>query len=35
VERVVITREAVLEHVNPTLVPRGVSNRRPPREKSA
>jgi len=35
VERVVITREAVLEHVNPTLVPRGVSNRRTPREKSA
>src|ERR1700749_31505 len=37
VERVVITREAVLEHVNPTLVPRGCSsnNRRTPREKSA
>jgi ATP-dependent Clp protease ATP-binding subunit ClpX len=34
VERVVITREAVLEHVNPTLVPRDVS-RRTPREKSA
>jgi ATP-dependent Clp protease ATP-binding subunit ClpX len=34
VERVVITREAVLENVNPTLVPRDVS-RRPPREKSA
>jgi hypothetical protein len=28
------TREAVLEHVNPTLVPRGVT-RRTPREKSA
>jgi ATP-dependent Clp protease ATP-binding subunit ClpX len=35
VERVVITGPVVLEHVNPTLVPRGVSNRRPPREKSA
>jgi len=34
VERVVITREAVLEHVNPTLVPRDVA-RRTPREKSA
>src|SRR3974390_1323801 len=34
VERVVITREAVLENVNPTIVPRDVS-RRPPREKSA
>jgi ATP-dependent Clp protease ATP-binding subunit ClpX len=34
VERVVITGPVVLEHVNPTLVPRGV-NRRPPREKSA
>jgi len=34
VERVVITSESVLEHVNPTLVPRGVS-RRTPREKSA
>jgi ATP-dependent Clp protease ATP-binding subunit ClpX len=34
VERVVITREAVLENVNPTLVPRDVS-RRTPREKSA
>ena len=34
VERVVITREAVLENVNPTLVPRDVS-RRMPREKSA
>ena len=34
VERVVITQEAVLEHVNPTLVPRDVS-RRTPREKSA
>jgi ATP-dependent Clp protease ATP-binding subunit ClpX len=34
VERVVITREVVLENVNPTLVPRDVS-RRTPREKSA
>src|SRR6201988_1089039 len=34
VGRVVITREAVLENVNPTLVPRDVS-RRTPREKSA
>jgi ATP-dependent Clp protease ATP-binding subunit ClpX len=34
VERVVITREAVLENVNPTLVPRDLS-RRTPREKSA
>src|SRR6202045_1617965 len=34
VERVVITSESVLEHVNPTLVPRDVS-RRTPREKSA
>ncbi len=35
VERVVITAEAVLENVNPTLVPRDVANRRTPREKSA
>jgi ATP-dependent Clp protease ATP-binding subunit ClpX len=39
VERVVITREAVLENVNPTIVPRGVDTRvdtrRTPREKSA
>ncbi len=38
VARVVITREAVLEHVNPTLVPRdqiNVKQQRPPREKSA
>jgi ATP-dependent Clp protease ATP-binding subunit ClpX len=35
VERVVITREVVLENVNPTLVPRDVSPRRTPREKSA
>jgi ATP-dependent Clp protease ATP-binding subunit ClpX len=35
VERVVITPEVVLENVNPTLVPREVTNRRPPREKSA
>ncbi|MGI8447763.1 MAG: AAA family ATPase, partial [Streptosporangiaceae bacterium] len=34
VERVVITRPVVLEHVNPTLVPRDVA-RRTPREKSA
>jgi ATP-dependent Clp protease ATP-binding subunit ClpX len=34
VERVVITREAVLENVNPTIVPRDVT-RRAPREKSA
>jgi ATP-dependent Clp protease ATP-binding subunit ClpX len=34
VERVVITSENVLEHVNPTLVPRDVA-RRTPREKSA
>jgi ATP-dependent Clp protease ATP-binding subunit ClpX len=34
VERVVITREAVLENVNPTIVPRDVA-RRAPREKSA
>jgi ATP-dependent Clp protease ATP-binding subunit ClpX len=35
VERVVITREAVLENVNPTIVPRDVSRRPSPREKSA
>ncbi|GGV40280.1 ATP-dependent Clp protease ATP-binding subunit ClpX [Actinomadura sp. LOL_016] len=34
VERVVITSEAVLEHVNPTLVPRE-RKKREPREKSA
>ena len=34
VERVVITREAVLDNVNPTIVPRDVT-RRTPREKSA
>ena len=34
VERVVITREAVLENVNPTIVPRAVT-RRTPSEKSA
>src|SRR5229473_861261 len=34
VERVVITAEAVLENVNPTIVPRDVA-RRTPREKSA
>lgn len=37
VERVVITREVVLDNVNPTLVPRRstTDRRRPPREKSA
>src|ERR1700748_3198623 len=35
VAKVVITREVVLQHANTTLVPRGVSNRRTPREKSA
>jgi len=35
VERVVITREAVLENVNPTIVPRDVTRRPSPREKSA
>jgi ATP-dependent Clp protease ATP-binding subunit ClpX len=35
VERVVITKEVVLENVNPTLVPREVTTRRTPREKSA
>ena len=36
VARVVITREVVLENVNPTLVPREQpGKRRPPREKSA
>jgi ATP-dependent Clp protease ATP-binding subunit ClpX len=35
VERVVITGPVVLENVNPTLVPRGVTSRRTPREKSA
>ena len=34
VERVVITGPVVLEHVNPTIVPRGTRNRTP-REKSA
>jgi ATP-dependent Clp protease ATP-binding subunit ClpX len=34
VERVVITAESVLEHVNPTLVPRDVARRTPP-EKPA
>src|SRR6266705_2983178 len=32
VERVVITREAVLENVNPTIVPRDVTRRSSPRE---
>jgi ATP-dependent Clp protease ATP-binding subunit ClpX len=36
VARVVITREVVLENVNPTLVPREVArSKRTPREKSA
>jgi ATP-dependent Clp protease ATP-binding subunit ClpX len=35
VERVVITGAAVLEHVNPTLVPREIPAKRTPREKSA
>jgi ATP-dependent Clp protease ATP-binding subunit ClpX len=35
VERVVITPEVVVENVNPTRVPREVSTRRTPREKSA
>ncbi len=35
VERVVITGPVVLEHVNPTLVPRGAKTRPTPREKSA
>jgi ATP-dependent Clp protease ATP-binding subunit ClpX len=35
VERVVITGAAVLEHVNPTLVPRELPAKRTPREKSA
>jgi ATP-dependent Clp protease ATP-binding subunit ClpX len=35
VERVVITPEVVVENVNPTLVPREVTTRRTPREKSA
>nr|BFE82165.1 ATP-dependent Clp protease ATP-binding subunit ClpX [Planobispora longispora] len=36
VARVVITRESVLEHVNPTLVPRDqLAKQRTPREKSA
>ena len=32
VERVVITRKAVLENVNPTIVPKDVTRRTPPRE---
>ena len=35
VERVVITREVVLDNVNPTLVPRETRDKRTPREKSA
>jgi len=35
VERVVITREVVLDNVNPTIVPRTTTRTRTPREKSA
>ncbi len=35
VARVVVTREVVLEHVNPTIVPREVSAKRERRDKSA
>ncbi|WP_448071567.1 ATP-dependent Clp protease ATP-binding subunit ClpX [Georgenia yuyongxinii] len=35
VARVVVTREVVLENVNPTLVPREAPKRRTPREKTA
>jgi ATP-dependent Clp protease ATP-binding subunit ClpX len=35
VARVVITREVVLEHVNPTIVPRDATPKRERREKSA
>ncbi len=35
VARVVITREVVLENVNPTIVPREAAEKRTPREKSA
>jgi ATP-dependent Clp protease ATP-binding subunit ClpX len=35
VERVVITREVVLDNVNPTIVPRATTRTRTPREKSA
>jgi ATP-dependent Clp protease ATP-binding subunit ClpX len=35
VAKVVVTRETVLEHVNPTIVPREVANKRERREKSA
>ncbi len=35
VARVVITREVVLDNVNPTLVPRDAQDKRTPREKSA
>jgi ATP-dependent Clp protease ATP-binding subunit ClpX len=35
VERVVVTREVVLENVNPTIVPREAAPKRTPREKSA
>ena len=35
VARVVVTREVVLEHVNPTLIPRSQDAKRERREKSA
>ena len=35
VEKVLVTREVVLENVNPTLVPRTPASKRTPREKSA
>jgi ATP-dependent Clp protease ATP-binding subunit ClpX len=35
VAKVVVTRETVLEHVNPTIVPREVAAKRERREKSA
>ena len=35
VAKVVVTRETVLEHVNPTIVPRDVTPKRERREKSA
>jgi len=35
VARVVITREVVMEHVNPTIVPREAPAKRERREKSA
>ena len=35
VAKVVVTRETVLEHVNPTIVPRDATPKRERREKSA